>query len=136
MKAIFIDIDGVLTLSTNGYAFDSECMNRLRALADKTEAKVVICSSWKESDLQKTLKNLPQILKELISDQTPILPGKSKGNEVQDWVEKNPVDSYVIFDDEPELYLLHQREIHLVATDRRVGLTEQKYKEALWVLKH
>ena len=136
MKAIFLDIDGVLALSTNGFNFDTDCINRLRALVQETGAKVVLCSSWKESDLQKTVKNLPPALKEIISDQTPNLPGKCKGEEVLAWTETNAVDSYVIFDDEPEHYLVHQYALFMVTTDRRVGLTEKKAKEALWILKH
>ena len=134
MKAIFLDIDGVLALSTNGFNFDTDCINRLKALAQRTGAKVVLCSSWKESDLQKTIKYFPTTLKEIISDQTPNLPGKCKGEEVQAWIEANAVDSYVIFDDEPEHYFEYQYALYLVTTDPRAGLTEKKVKEALWNL--
>lgn len=134
MKAIFLDIDGVLALSTNGFNFDTNCINRLRALVQETGAKVVLCSSWKESELKDSVKNLPPVLKELISDQTPNLPGKCKGEEVQAWIEANAVDSYVIFDDEPEHYLVHQYALFMVTTDPRAGLTEKKVKEALWNL--
>lgn len=135
MKIIFLDIDGVLCLSTNGFNFDTECIDNLIALAEKAEARVVLCSSWKEDTLEKSTRYLPGKLKTLIKDQTPNLPGKKKGDEVQEYIQRVPADSYVILDDEPDHYLLHQRESHLVTTDRRTGLTAGKCKEAEWNLK-
>lgn len=135
MKIIFLDIDGVLTLSSNGYRFDGQCLKNLKELIRRHDAKIIICSSWKEDTLKKTIRNLPAEIKESAIDQTPDLPGRSKGHEIQAWITLNTVDSYVILDDQPEEYLTYQKELHLVVTDPKTGLTREKCKEADWILK-
>lgn len=68
--------------------------------------------------------------------QTPTLPGKSKGEEVQAWLQENPTDAYVIIDDEPGHYLPYQQQLHLVKTNPNFGHTLLKADQAAWILKH
>lgn len=56
MKIIFLDIDGVLNClgstsrSPSGYVgVDDDKLNRLRTIVGITGAKIVLCSTWKDS---------------------------------------------------------------------------------------
>ena len=135
MKVVFLDIDGVLTLSVTGYQFDTDCIERLRSLVKETGATVVLCSSWKDETLAKTLLGLPPRLVEVVSGQTPNIPGCIKGEEIEAWLEGNPVESWIAVDDRPVEYLPGQQD-RIVVTDRKTGLTELKKTEAVCLLKY
>lgn len=140
MKLIFLDIDGVLTTKETDFRFSSKCIENLLSLIRKTDAKIVICSSWKEENLEKTLPLLPSRLYEHVLAQTPNLPNATKGKEVQAFLHSHPFlqdnlnDEYIILDDEPELYLPHQVSMHFIQTDINTGLTEQNIKKATKLL--
>lgn len=142
MNIIFLDIDGVLTTRETDFHFKKECIDNLLLIIKETRAKIVICSSWKEETLNKTLKLLPEQVREHVLDQTPSIPGKSKGEEVQLFLHKNPnlqwftEDEYIILDDEPEQYLPFQRGLHLVTTDIKTGLSEENTKIAIRMLQN
>lgn len=133
---IFLDIDGVLAPRSTDFRFSGEAVAELERIIRRGGAQVVICSSWKEDTLEKTLRLLPKLVREHAVGQTPDLPGCTKGKEVQAWLEENGADAYVILDDEPEHYLPHQVSLHLVKTDIRHGLTPQNADQAIWILRH
>lgn len=135
MNVIFLDIDGVLTLAPD-YRFSEDCLRNLGRLIKKTCSKIVICSSWKEDTLEKTVSKLPAVIRENAVAQTPVIPGSPKGAEVQAWIDANGCESYVILDDEPGGYLPYQRSFRLVTTDCKTGLNDWKCNEAIWTLKH
>lgn len=112
---IFLDIDGVL--NSNKY-FDSisnkECMNLVDRLTldidvskvkilleviNKTNAKIVITSSWRR------MKLYPYIKERLISmglpvvGETPFIKGR-RGEEIRSYLLENRVSNYCIIDDE------------------------------------
>ena len=142
MNLIFLDIDGVLTTRNTDFRFKKECIDNLLRIVKETRAKIIICSSWKEDTLDKTIQLLPEQNREHVLDQTPSIPGKSKGKEVQLFLHKNPSqqwlteDDYVILDDEPEQYLPYQRSLHLVTTDIKTGLSEENTKKAIQMLQN
>lgn len=142
MNLIFLDIDGVLTTRNTDFRFKKECIDNLLRIVKETRAKIIICSSWKEDTLDKTIQLLPEQIREHVLDQTPSIPGKSKGKEVQLFLHKNPSqqwlteDDYVILDDEPEQYLPYQRSLHLVITDINTGLSEENTKKAIQMLQN
>jgi len=55
MKVIFLDIDGVLThisyTNTENYDLDEEKIKLLKKIINKTEAKIVLISSWRNTNL-------------------------------------------------------------------------------------
>jgi hypothetical protein len=119
MKVIFLDIDGVLnnvtdTEAGNGdpFALDHKNWNFFSKLAlteivKKTGAKVVISSSWRKMAPDVSWWNeqfaLGGIEAECI-DITGSSRNGFRGREVRDWLKTNPVESYVILDDESDFY--------------------------------
>ena len=140
-KYIFLDIDGVLTSQKSGFGFDTDCLENLRQLIEKSGADLVIISSWREETLEKTVRHMPQLLREKASAQTPLL-GKSREDEIRlfltDTFTKDPhpeeLPSFIILDDQEETYRQEFRNHHLVLTDLKKGLTQEKAREALALL--
>lgn len=141
MKLIFLDIDGVLTTPRTDFQFCKSCVDNLLDLVKSCDAKIIICSSWKESTLENTLRLLPVCIREHIIAQTPDVEEGNKGKEVQLYLQRHPSaqalpsDNYIIIDDEPDNYLPHQRSLHMVATNTYEGLTEENVRKAISILK-
>lgn len=142
MKLIFLDIDGVLTTPGNNWHFNKECVDNLIELIRSCDAKIVVCSSWRESTLEQTLRYLPAKLREHIIAQTPDIPNEDKGKEVQSYIHQHPSqlamleDEYIIIDDDPASYMPFQRSMHLVTTDMAQGFTREDMQKAERILKH
>lgn len=93
MKIIFLDIDGVLNVISQGHdeygsIFHSHFVDNLKYIIDQTGAKIVISSSWRKSGLKAMQemwkhRNLPG---EII-DVTPSLY-LQKGGCIQFWNDK------------------------------------------------
>ncbi|MCR9263352.1 MAG: HAD domain-containing protein [Flavobacteriaceae bacterium] len=153
MKIIFLDIDGVMN---NQLYFksrhqsmvknetreeydlsmiDDRCVDLLNHVVEKTEAKIVISSSWR---LGRTVESLVSLFeakgfKGEIIDKTPVLNYKvfsnsvPRGCEIKAWIdmyEKNhdeKIHKYVILDDDSDM-LLWQRENYF-RVDGYSGLT-------------
>jgi len=50
-KIIFLDIDGVINTTKYHFTkFDEECMDNLLEIINKTNAKIVVSSSWRDED--------------------------------------------------------------------------------------
>ncbi len=145
MKIIFLDFDGVLNSSryfkkiskTNfdhQKMIDPEAIERLNKIIAATEAEVVISSSWrlvhKMSDLRGFLAK--RGFRGLAIDRTPHLPGKIRGDEVQDWLYHHPsVTHFVIFDDCEDMGYLSE---NLIRTDWDTGLLDMHVEKALKIL--
>lgn len=132
MKIIFLDIDGELTYSNyrneETENIDIGKVKLLKEICDKTDAKVVISSSWRGSEdyTPKIYHVLRKILAENmidVLDDTPYLKTEIIGNipettnleedlnikckygtgraaEIQKWLNEHEVESFVILDDE------------------------------------
>lgn len=140
MRVIFLDVDGVLnslrdrfsTELVSEYHFDF-----LKELVDATDAKIVLSSSWRIgfNAMSQPEKNLLAKLESWgleIYDFTPIMTG-SRGDEIREWLAINPVDSFVILDDESDMEEF--RETNLVQTNMNVGLQESDVLKAIKILK-
>lgn len=117
MKVIFLDIDGVLNVITQGHdefggIFHKHFEDNLRFIIDETQAKIVLSSSWRLNGLDEVQRmwkgrNLPG---ELI-DVTPNLTygvdfrtSTPRGKEIQMYLDNNPdVESFVIIDDDNDM---------------------------------
>jgi hypothetical protein len=147
MNIIFLDIDGVLNCDIYFAKEKSEgiikhplshiCKERvgwLNELCAKTEAKVVLSSTWRYSGL----KYCQDVLKEAgatfeIIDVTPNLRGENclRGNEILAWVKSNQellgyeydsdFKSYAIIDDDSDM--LYWQRNNFFQTDTYSGLT-------------
>ena len=132
-KVIFLDIDGVLNTEeylrklkdpNQGYA-NPDKVSLIHSIISGTGAKIVI-SSNRRFEMQNVLHNLPTLRSDIIG--TTGLTG-NRNSEIEEWVDKHDVDSFVVIDD---MLLLFPD--NLVQTDPEVGLTESDAKEAIRIL--
>lgn len=133
LKIIFLDIDGVL----NNYDMYHQgkkvpfkqlvpsCVKVLNDLIAKTNAKVVISSTWRMIETKESLlaKLQAEGYEHDIYDFTPQLGGsRVRGNEIKVWLDDNKnVSNYVILDDDSDM-LLWQKD-HFIWVDGWFGLT-------------
>lgn len=111
---IFLDIDGVLNIRSNSYSTlavehnsrftDSICrmeyflVKRLEYLVKMTDAKIVLISAWDLESAKKELKNNDFKYVKSVIDFVEYNENRIKA--INDYVIKNKIKSFVIFDDE------------------------------------
>lgn len=153
MKAIFLDVDGVLNNEKHIVALydllgdklahrlrnwygqtilDYKCCELIKKLIKATNAKVVLSSTWRlgtkdcgivEDELEQELYGI-----------TPYL-GKIRGEEISLYLKEHPeIKNYVIIDDDKDM--LKEQLPHFCFVDRKVGFVEKNYKECLEILKN
>lgn len=146
-KYIFIDFDGVLVLEKDRHTFSTEAIGVLKHICESTGARVVVCSSWREKSLAKTVRHLPADLRKLIVSQTPDLSGRRLKNshfkdrlrylEIMEWLRRHDCDSYIVIDDEQEHYTdTAMLWCCLLKTDPAKGLTKELGACAVMMLEH
>jgi hypothetical protein len=175
-KIVFLDIDGVLNSQDwyverkdkyemddiNNqypfYEFSPAHVANLNKITEKTGAKIVVSSTWRNG---RSVEELSEILKSVgvtgeVIDKTPHLGGKDgytipRGCEISKWLKardfkrinwsvkkleeyqkKTDIRNYVILDDDSDM-LYGQRE-HFVQTSWMHGLNEEVADEAIRVL--
>ena len=111
-KIIFLDIDGVLNVMSRefdefGQLFNPIFVNNLAYIIEKTNAKLVISSTWRYSGLNFLKKlwkhrNLPG---EIIGITPDLYKNVNRGDEIKAWLEKNIdiVETYCIIDDDEDM---------------------------------
>lgn len=131
-KVIFLDIDGVL--NSLPYAnnhpdeeLNPENLKRLAEIQRKTDANIILCSTWKdcdhpdEPDVYYMYENLTNTLKQYglsIYDKTPDTH-KGRPHEIHTYLEHHPKTTrFVILDDDytPKDYAAFDLDSHLVQT--------------------
>ncbi|MGM9946769.1 HAD domain-containing protein [Floccifex sp.] len=128
MKIIFLDIDGVLN---QRMGLEKDKLLILKTIVDKTNARIVLISSWKEY-LTKDCKSKnfmgSYLLKSFhdmqlsIYDRT-ISDGLSRSKGIQQWLRTHEVSSYIILDD--NLYDYSNSLLdHLIFIEHHMGLQE------------
>lgn len=148
MKAIFLDFDGVISVLETHWEL-SEChMHKVKEILDKTEAKIVISSSWRRDTVERTLEKIKErcdrrgndygginfeflLNKDTVVGVTKRLGCGSRGLEIKDWLSEHPeVDKYIILDDDTFDILPEQKE-HLIHTAWDEGITDDDVKAAI-----
>ena len=151
MKVIFLDIDGVL----NSYIYDRERLENdgnidrtrlviLKELVDKTDAKIVLSSSWR-NHWDKDQTKCDEIGQEIASDfasagleiydKTPKLGYLERSEEIKLWLkDKTNVEKFVIFDDNG--YNWKELSDNFIQTNYRIGrgLEKEHIKKAIELL--
>ncbi len=105
---IFLDIDGVLvhlTYNPSGRKlrqdFDPECIAVLNQLVKKTEAQIVISSTWRHHHPLAELRDMFEeagVIGEIIGS-TPMII--NRGDEILKWIQDNNYkDGYLVIDDD------------------------------------
>jgi hypothetical protein len=152
VKVIFLDVDGVLncTKTERGWGkmrfVDTRKMLRVREICDRTGAKVVISSSWREGAQDDALPVDKMQWQALISEfdkhripvigMTPIAHDRWRGDEISMWLksQEEPVKDFVIVDDiicDLTRFLSVGR---VVQTVDAWGLTKEKMEECIKIL--
>lgn len=136
MKVIFLDVDGVLNtirsvgIFGSGYLCEKSIL-LIRHIVDRTDAKIVLSSTWRKYPESKEL--LEQSLKnhELsIYDFTPIISldfPTPRNEEIKLWLEANPIDDFVILDDDPRANI----DGHFFRVNEDTGITIEIANEVI-----
>lgn len=146
MKAIFLDVDGVLnsdehtafiksfiTYNDNMIEpFDDECLYNLKYIVDETDAKIIITSIWRL--FPEYLNLLMNKLEEYGLDKNVISltisnKYKDKLQEIAVKLKKLSITEYVVLDNDNTLNL----DRHII-TNNATGLTEVDAKQAVKIL--
>lgn len=139
MKALFLDIDGVLNSSRScvanrGYPmeldgyhramFDEVAIGLVRGLCKHAGISIVVSSAWRKTHHWKEIGAalmLPTV------DATPSLLG-CRGNEIATWLHGHPeVTQYAILDDDDDM--LPEQRPFFVKTDGDEGLSFANFRK-------
>ena len=160
-KVIFLDFDGVIQIDSHsnpwlsnatpldgytdrdeyGLLFDHSCVERLQELIEETDASVVISSSWRHLGLSVMMdmwieRQMPGELLDIIPMYDQQSTGRSnsmsRGECIQEWLEENKCECYVIIDDVND-FLKEQFDFH-VETDYYLGFQEEDLEKAIGIL--
>ena len=148
-KYIFLDFDGVI--NTPKGKFDKNAVTNLRRLLERTDAKVVISSTWRLQGMEyiQQLWQEHHMPGEVIgltpscnSTNFSNVDGQEewqglhgcKGLEIAEWLRLNAKEpyQYIILDDEED-FLFSQRE-HLVKVEGSKGLDKADVRVAIQIL--
>jgi len=140
-KIVFLDFDGVLNseqstqhLGTR-YRFASSSVAALNEVLQKSEAHIVITSTWREHwTLRDNAESLERdgVLPGRVIGKTPTLE-RERGIEIDTWLKSAPypVASFVILDDRDDMAMHRER---LVKVDPEVGLNQSHALRAIALL--
>ena len=142
-KYILLDFDGVVTSKQFTWKcymdqsrpnifgldwFDPSCVSALRRIVEKTKAKIVVSSSWRdlrEEQLRKLWEYIP-MPGELAG--TTLVWILTKKGAIEHWIKQHPDDRYVILDD-VDLELPNQ-----IRIDPYTGLADEDAEKAIFML--
>lgn len=149
MKVLFLDIDGVLNsrkfitvYEIYGVAIDPTRMVLLKEITDKTDAKIVLTSSWRifwEKDTEECKsagREINRIFGSFglsVYDKTPVLED-AREDEIAAWLKsRDDVENFAVLDD-----MFLDSEIlrgHFVKTSDYInGLDEENVKNVVEIL--
>ena len=125
MKAIFLDIDGVLNCNETPnprkfpYVIDKRLLARFRELVQVTQARVVLSSTWRADPVGILAAKFYEVP---FHDVCPDMPGAPRCEEVMSWLRRNPeVTRYVVLDDDDDCL----DELPLFQPSPKTGLTAE-----------
>lgn len=110
--------------------------NNLKRIIKECDAKIVVSSSWRGYDTADEIAEWlfsHYDLASFVIGVTPHLNDEIRGKEIQKYIEeaKHPITNFVILDDDKDMGDLMN---HLVQTDNKWGLNDEKCEEAIKVL--
>lgn len=108
MKVIFLDIDGVLNVISQGHdkygaIFHKHFEDNLRHIINETSANIVISSTWRASGLNEMQamwkhRDLPGAVIGITPYRNEI-----RGCEIRQYINENNISKYVIIDDDNDM---------------------------------
>lgn len=151
MKVIFLDFDGVITTYNSKWKIDMNNIKIINDICDKTNAKIVVTSSWRighRGDVlafngyltqyiikHNYLDNVQDTFDKFIGNIVGMTDsvGTCRGDEIKLYMNEHPeVENYVILDDDSDMcdYQL----FNFVQTDTYEGITERDAKLCVDIL--
>lgn len=143
MNVIFLDIDGVMNhlnhfVPSQNHILQEFCPiaeKNLKRIINECNAKIVVSSTWRkikksvDGDIAEWLFS-HYGLDSYVIGVTPYLPNEIRGKEIQKYIEEAPqkINNFIILDDDDDMGELSK---HLIQTDYRYGLTDEKCEEAI-----
>jgi hypothetical protein len=104
--------------------FDHRAVKYLNEILSKTEANIVISSSWRKIHTLDEIREQFKSQGIIDVDRVVSMTGGSKdgirGGEIQTWIDNNPCGNFVIIDDDSDMIHLMD---HLVLTRNATGLS-------------
>lgn len=155
MKAIFVDVDGVICTERSlnialekdqeiyNMEFDARTLKYLKKLMEKTGAELVLSSSWRDgigSDDPETKAIMDNLFSRMAENGTPLtwwtplIYMGGRDDEVAAWLEEHPCEAYVIFDDNEYFRGSPEIERHFVYIEDSQGIDLWDYLKALRIL--
>ena len=132
MKAIFLDIDGVVCLHSaktpnDEEIFDADSCRRLKEIIDATDCKLVLTSSWRlySESIRSMFFQFKKygIYKEHFLGRTPLCG--ERGNEIMAYLKSHPqIVNYIALDDQL-FYRSKFPKDRLIRTHVETGITEE-----------
>ena len=137
MKIIFLDVDGVLNSVQDRFSWTIESDKHLILLAcivRRTDAKIVVSSSWRNCGLLDTLKKRLNDFSMSVFDITGYNKNGIRGLEIKEWLDNhNNIESFVILDDEVFDIKEHFPN-NFVQTSMKVGLQKEDVEKCIAIL--
>ncbi|HEY4329096.1 MAG TPA: HAD domain-containing protein [Phycisphaerae bacterium] len=107
-KILFLDVDGVLTTSVSRRKatadwISSETKELLASLINKTGAKIVLTSTWRNDPnaCRILMGHLHDVgISQCVVGQTPPIDLNARDQEILSWLGKNPTKQFAILDDD------------------------------------
>lgn len=141
-KVLFLDIDGVCNSAqymTSGahrkgslLGIDPYPAFMVGKIQLDTNCEVVLSSTWRLSE--KTRQEVREQVVDFV-DITPDFGSRPRGEEIQDWLDRNPdVTRYAILDDDSDM--LESQAPNFFKTTWEQGLTEEIAKKVTEHLNH
>ena len=169
MKVIFLDVDGVLNTSKifdriyistgkSELEIDEFRLKYLKTIVDKTDAKIVLSSTWRNFFMKEDNKIIPRNNKgkkfnDLLTNYDieifDILSNNysdiNRENLVNEWLSnRDDIDDFIIIDDEPNMFkslldkLIKTSKVNnnemLINMDDCIGLCEEHINKAIEML--
>lgn len=143
-RVIFLDFDGVLNnlgsvlaLGSPSRVFDPVSVGLIRKLCDKTNAGIVVSSSWRVGrSIEDLIEDMTRCgagsIAAKVIDKTPGL-GVKRGHEIAEWIKTfSFTGQYVIVDDDSDMLPCQQN--NFIHTTWEDGFRVQHYRRALSIL--
>lgn len=149
MKIIFLDFDGVISTYEKKWRIDMKKLELLKEIVDKTDAKIVVTSSWKRGftevdDFIKSFYTNPRnkdlnnaTIFDWFANSIYDITGHNsswRGDGIQRWIDKHneEIESYVILDDDSDFR--DNQLFNFVQTDTYEGITSREVKLCIKIL--
>ena len=141
---IFLDVDGVLNTEADWakrvYSLNPGCVAAFCRLLEKLpDPKIVLSSTWRNGIARDgtTAVHIDDLIRALTPagitglDKTGVAPDGSRSKEIDHYIRRHRADSYLILDDDPDLFDQKERTPRLYLTSAKTGLTDADVKR-IW----